>query len=412
MTTLPPAGTPWPELQAQLQEAGRDDVDWRNGRVPMFIHYAGDDVLEVAKQAYLMYFSENGLGLRAFKSLGRFESEVVQMGLGLLHGDANTRGAMTTGGTESIFLAVKAARDITLQQRPGITRPQMVLPVSAHPAFDKAAHFMGLSVVRTPLQADFRADPQAMAEAITPDTVLLVGSVPAYPHGVVDPIPEIAALAQARGLWMHVDACVGGYFAPFARQLGVALPEWDFAVPGVTSISADLHKYGYAAKGASTLFFRDAATFAGMGWAFDNWPRGPYFTHTLVGTRAGGAIAAAWAVMKYLGVEGYQRITQRVLATRRGLSEGAAALGLPTFGDPQLCILAYGSPDHDMAAIGARLAARGWVPGFSKEPPGLHHMLNLTHEPVQGRYLADLSDAIDEARRQGGPRQAVQARYS
>lgn len=412
MTTLPPAGTPWPDLQAQLQEAGRDDVDWRNGRVPMFIHYAGDDVLEVAKQAYLMYFSENGLGLRAFKSLGRFESEVVQMGLGLLHGDAGTRGAMTTGGTESIFLAVKAARDITLQQRPGITRPQMVLPVSAHPAFDKAAHFMGLSVVRTPLQADFSADPQALAEAITPDTVLLVGSVPAYPHGVVDPIPEIAALAQARGIWMHVDACVGGYFAPFARQLGVALPEWDFAVPGVTSISADLHKYGYAAKGASTLFFRDAASFAGMGWAFDNWPRGPYFTHTLVGTRAGGAIAAAWAVMKYLGVDGYQRITQRVLATRQALGDGAAALGLPTFGDPRLCILAYGSPEHDIAAIGARLAARGWVPGFSKEPPGLHHMLNLTHEPVTGRYLADLSDAIDEARRAGGPRQAVAARYS
>ncbi|MEN9627849.1 MAG: hypothetical protein RJA10_1076 [Pseudomonadota bacterium] len=412
MTTLPLAGTPWPELQAQLQDAGRDDVDWRNGRVPMFIHYAGDDVLEVAKQAYLMYFSENGLGLRAFKSLGRFESEVVQMGLGLLHGDAGTRGAMTTGGTESIFLAVKAARDITLQRRPGITRPQMVLPVSAHPAFDKAAHFMGLSVVRTPLQADFRADPQAMAEAVTPDTVLMVGSVPAYPHGVVDPIPEIAAVAQARGIWMHVDACVGGYFAPFARQLGVDLPDWDFAVPGVISISADLHKYGYAAKGASTLFFRDAASFAGMGWAFDNWPRGPYFTHTLVGTRAGGAIAAAWAVMKYLGVDGYQRITQRVLATRQALAEGAAALGLPTFGDPRLCILAYGSPEHDIAAIGARLAARGWVPGFSKEPPGLHHMLNLTHEPVTSRFLADLSDAIDEARRAGGPRQAVAARYS
>jgi sphinganine-1-phosphate aldolase len=411
MTMLSQQGTPWPELQTQLQDAGKNDVDWRNGRVPMFIHYAGDDVLDVAKQAYLMYFSENGLGLRAFKSLAKFESEVVAMGLGLLHGDAGTRGAMTTGGTESIFLAVKAARDLALQQRPRIGRPQMVLAASAHPAFDKAAHFMGLTTVRTPLQADFRADPEAMAAAITPDTVMLVGSVPAYPHGVVDPIAEIAAVAQARGLWMHVDACVGGYFAPFARMLGVPIPDWDFAVPGVTSISADLHKYGYAAKGASTLFFRDAASFAGMGWSFDNWPRGQYFTHTLVGTRAGGAIAAAWAVMKYLGVDGYQRITQRVLATRAAMSEGAAGLGLPTFGDPQLCILAFGSPEHDMGGIAAGLNARGWVPGLSKEPPGIHHMLNLTHEPVLGRYLSDLSDAIDEARMAGGPRVAVQARY-
>lgn len=410
MTTLPQSGTPWPELKAQLQEAGRNDVDWRNGRVPMFIHYAGDDVLEVAKQAYLMYFSENGLGLRAFKSLASFESEVVAMGLGLLHGDAATRGAMTTGGTESIFLAVKAARDLTLARRPGIGRPQMVLAASAHPAFDKAAHFMGLQTVRTPLQADFRADPAAMAAAITPDTVMLVGSVPAYPHGVVDPIGDIAAIAAQRGLWMHVDACVGGYFAPFARKLGVPILDWDFAVPGVTSISADLHKYGYAAKGASTLFFRDAESFAGMGWSFDNWPRGQYFTNTLVGTRAGGAIAAAWAVMKYLGEDGYLRITGRVLATRRALQEGAAALGLPTLGDPQLCILAYGSPDHDIAAIGAGLNARGWVAGHTKEPPGIHHMLNLTHEPVVGRYLDDLDAAMREAptRASGAP---VTARY-
>lgn len=394
MNTLPPQGTPWPELKAQLQEAGKNDVDWRNGRVPMFIHYAGDDVLDVAKQAYLMYFSENGLGLRAFPSLARFESEVVEMGLGLLHGGAGSRGAMTTGGTESIFLAVKAARD--LAQKRGSVRgtPRIVMACSAHPALDKAAHFMGLQTVRTPLQADFRADPAAIAEAITPDTVMVVGSVPAFPHGVVDPISELAAVASSRGIWMHVDACVGGYFAPFAKQLGVAIPDWDFAVPGVTSISADLHKYGYTAKGASTLFFRDAESFAGMGWSFDNWPRGQYFTHTLVGTRPGGAIAAAWAVMKYLGEAGYQRVTQRILATRQALQDGAASLGLPAYGDPQLSIIAYGSREVDIAAIGARMTARGWTVGHVTEPPGFHQMLNLTHEPAVGRYLDDLATAM------------------
>ncbi len=412
MTTLNRQGTPWPELQAQMLDAAKDDVDWRNGRVPMFIHYAGDDVLEVAKKAYLMYFSENGLGLRAFRSLAGFETEVVQMGLGLLHGNADARGAMTTGGTESIFLAVKAARDLAQARDPRSGRPQIVMARSAHPAFDKAAHFMGLDIVRTPLQADYRADPAAMAEAITPQTVMVVGSVPAYPHGVIDPIGELAALAQSRGLWMHVDACVGGYFAPFAKQLGANVPDWDFAVPGVTSISADLHKYGYAAKGASTLFFSDAESFAGMGWSFDNWPRGQYFTHTLVGTRAGGAIAAAWAVMKYLGEDGYLRITERVLATRRALQHGAAELGLPTLGDPQLSILAYGCPDHDVPAVSRAMTARGWVMGHVTEPPGIHHMLNLTHEPVVGRYLADLSDALAGARlSRNGATEALEARY-
>ncbi|WP_326543975.1 pyridoxal phosphate-dependent decarboxylase family protein [Pseudorhodoferax sp.] len=410
MKRLPEHGTPWPELQAELREAGRDDVDWRGGRVPMFIHYAGEDVLDVAKAAYMMYFSENGLGLRAFGSLDRFETEVVQMGLALLNGDDRTRGAMTTGGTESIFLAVKAARDQALARDRHITRPQIVMARSAHPAFDKAAHFMGLEAVRTPLAADFRADPEALAAAVTPDTVMLVGSAPAFPHGVVDPIPQIAAVARERGLWLHVDACVGGYIAPFARQLGATFDDWDFSVPGVTSISADLHKYGYAAKGASTLFFRDAKAFGSMGWAFDGWPRGPYFTHTLVGTRGGGAIASAWAVMKYLGAAGYRRITQRVLDTRVALQKGAAELGLQTMGDPQLSILAYGSPAHDFARIGGGLMKRGWIPGLVTGPDGLHHMLNLTHEPVVGTYLADLAAAMDDAGK-GRTTVAAQARY-
>lgn len=396
--SLPEQGCTWPELEAELQEAKRHDVDWRNGRVPMFIHHAGDEVLEVSRRAYDLYFSENGLGLRAFRSLARFESEVVAMGLSLLHGGEQQRGAMTTGGTESIFLAVKAARDhAQARQRDGAV-PRIVLARSAHPAFDKAAHFMGLEVVRTPLAADFRADPQAIEDAVNDATVMVVGSVPAFPHGVVDPLPELSSLAERRGLWLHVDACVGGYLAPFARQLGEPIPDWDFALPGVSSISADLHKYGYSAKGASTLFFRDAERFAHMGWAFDAWPRGGYFTHTLVGTRAGGAIASAWAVMRHLGHEGYRRITRRVLDTRQALQDGAARLGLATYGDPRLAILAYGAPGHDFGAVAAAMGRRGWVAGQVRDPDGLHHMLNLTHEPVVDRYLADLAAALDEAR--------------
>ncbi|MBS0449273.1 MAG: aspartate aminotransferase family protein [Proteobacteria bacterium] len=413
MTTphpLPIQGTPWPELERELADAAKNDVAWRRGRAPMFIHYAGDDVLDVAKQAYEMYFSENGLGLRAFGSLQKFESEVVAMGLDLLHGGDGTRGAMTTGGTESIMLAVKAARDHAREQRgidPGSAR--IVLPYSAHPAFDKAAHFLGLTTVRIPLRADFTADPVAMAAAITPDTVLMVGSAPAYPHGVMDPIGEIAGAASAHGIWMHVDACVGGYIAPFAQKLGLPVAPFDFAVPGVTSISADLHKYGYAAKGASTLFFRDAEHFRHMGYAFDRWPRGQYYTHTLVGTRAGGAIAAAWAVMRYLGEAGYLRITERILATRRALEAGLAPLGLHALGRPELSILAYGSPAHDIAALSRGLMTRGWLVGNVTAPPGIHMMLNLTHEPVVGEYVRDVAAALADAPAAGA--EPVIARY-
>jgi sphinganine-1-phosphate aldolase len=398
---LAKAGTPWPELERQLKVAGEHDVAWRRGRAPAFIHFAGDDVLDVAKRAYLMYFSENGLGLRAFGSLAKFESEVVAMGLALLHGGADARGAMTTGGTESIFLAVKAARDRATAAGRGSGQLNIVLALSAHPAFDKAAHFLGLKTVRTPLAADFRADPQAIAAAITSNTVMVVASAPAYPHGVMDPIATIATAAAERGVWMHVDACVGGYIAPFARALGAPIEPFDFAVPGVISISADLHKYGYAAKGASTLFFADAASFAGMSYSFDNWPRGQYLTNTLVGTRAGGAIAAAWAVMNYLGEEGYLRVTRRVLDTRKAYERGVEGLGFRTLGRPELSILAFGSPSHDIAAIGRAMGRRGWLTGHVRNPPGLHLMLNLTHEPVVGEYLADLAASLQEAGRTG-----------
>ncbi len=397
MHRLPEKGIAWEALERQMQAAKAKDVDWVHGRAAVYIHYAGEDVLEVAKKAYLMFFSENGLGLRAFHSLATFEREVVGMGLSLLNGGNDGRGAMTTGGTESIFLAVKAARDWAHRTRPVAGTPEILLARTAHPAFDKAAHFLGLGTVRVPVGRDFTADVAAMRRAVTPRTVMVVGSAPAYPHGVVDPITDLAALAADANLWMHVDACVGGYIAPFAKQLGAPIADFDFAVPGVTSISADLHKYGYTAKGASTLFFRDADAFGFMAYDFDNWPRGRYLTNTLVGTRAGGAIAAAWAVMNYLGEAGYLRVTERILATRRAYEDGLIRLGLKVWGRPELGILAYGSERHDIQAIGERLASKGWLVGYLTEPMGIHLMLNLTHEPVVDAYLADVAWAMETA---------------
>src|ERR1700722_224922 len=227
---LPRQGTPWNELRDALARARANDVDWRNGRIGVYIHYAGEDVLDVAKQAYLAFFSENGLGPKAFPSLARFEREVIAMTLGLLHGGAGARGAMTTGGTESIFLAVKSARDRARERGVRQGTPEIVAPQTAHPAFDKAAHFLGLTVKRVAVGSDFRADPAAMEAAIGPETIMLVVSEPAFPHGVIDPIRELAAVALRRELWMHVDACVGGFIAPFAKKCGAPIADFDFGV--------------------------------------------------------------------------------------------------------------------------------------------------------------------------------------
>ena len=394
---MPTSGQPWSVLQEQLIELKHRDVDWQRGRAAVFVHYAGHEALDVAKKAYALYFSENGLGKRAFPSLDKLERDVVDMGLALLQGGPKADGFMTTGGTESIFMAVKAARDLFRETHGPDGVAQIVLPVSAHPAFDKAAHFLGLKTIRTPLNDDFCADPKAMEKALTDNTAMIVGSAPAYPHGVIDPIEKIASLASRHKIWMHVDACVGGYFAPFVRMLGHNLPAFDFSVAGVSSISADLHKYGYAAKGASTLFFADKSLATYAEYSFENWPRGTYHTQTLVGTRPGGAIAAAWAVMHHLGIEGYMRVAREIILCRQALEHGLQSMGLSIWGKPMLSIMAWGSESLDIAQIGQGLSQRGWLVGYLNQPPGIHLMLNATHLDRVNEYLNDVQASLQEA---------------
>lgn len=395
---LPIEGLSRTHLREALEAAREKDVDWRNGRVGMYIHYAGEDVLEVAKEAYVAYFSENGLGPRAFPSLAKFEDDIVAMSLELLHGGPDARGAMTVGGTESILLAMKSARDRARARGHAAGTAEVIAANSAHPAFDKATHLLGMKVTRIPVDKDYKADVAAMEAAIGADTIMLVGSAPAFPHGVIDPIPELGAVAQRKALWLHVDACVGGFSAPFARMLGADIPEFDFAVAGVTSMSADLHKYGFTAKGASCVLFASAEDFAFLPYAFSNWQRGAYATKTFVGTRAGGAIAAAWAVMQYLGVEGYKDKTRRILATRQRLADAATKLGLQIWGDPQLGIVSFGSDDVDMFAVAEQMEKRGWMVGRLSEPRGLHMMLNLTHEPVVEDFARCLAQSLRDVR--------------
>jgi glutamate/tyrosine decarboxylase-like PLP-dependent enzyme len=408
--SLPEQGSDWETLREQMLELGKDDVDWRRGRTAVYVFNPGEDVLRVAKDAYGLYQSENGLGPAAFPSLERMESDVVDMGLSLLNAPEGACGDMTSGGSESIFLAVKTCRDAARAAGRDTSDGEIVVARSAHPAFDKAAHFLGLRVVRVPVGEDLCADVQAMSAAATDRTLMLVGSAPCYPYGLVDPIPELSQLAVERDLWLHVDACVGGYFAPFARMNGVELPEFDFALPGVRSISADLHKYGYAAKGASTIFHRSAEQREHQLFVFDDWPSGGMTTPTAAGTRPGGAIASAWAVLHYLGVEGYREKTKAVCDTRERLVTGLAELGFAPLGDPKLALLAFASQELDAFAIWGAMLERGWFTGLTTEPRSVHMMLSPAHRDFADEYLADLAKAADAVR--AGAKGPDEARYS
>jgi sphinganine-1-phosphate aldolase len=396
MPSLPETGESWDRLKARMEAMAARDVKWRDGRAAVYVFNAGEDVGAVKRAAYAMFSEENGLGPGAFPSLAQMERDVVAFGLALLQAPEGADGQMTSGGSESIFMAMKAARD-RARKAGKDGRLNIVLPRSAHPAFDKAAHVMEVEVRRTPLN-DWLADPAAIDAAADGRTMMIVGSAPCFPYGLIDPIAALGALAEKRGLWLHVDACVGGYIAPFVRMNGAALPAFDFAVPGVSSISADLHKYGYCSKGASTVFFRTAGLRDFMGFDLDVWPAGRMRTPTLAGTRPGGAIAAAWAVTRFLGVDGYRAKQKRVADTRAMIAAGAVALGYRVLGTPQLGIMAFTREDLSCFAVLKAMYERGWVTSAITEPEGLHLMLSPVHAEVADTYLADLATCTGAAR--------------
>ncbi len=407
---LPETGTGWPELKARMLDYASGDVRWRDGKTAVYVFNAGPEIEQVQKEAYALFMSENGLGPLAFPSLKRMEDEVTGFGLSLLHGPEDAMGTITSGGTDSIAMAMKAARDHSRKERGIRGGLNIVLPRSAHPAFDKAAALMEIEVRRTPLK-DYLADPAAIAAAVDDATMMIVGSAPNFPYGLIDPIAALSDLAIGRNLWLHVDACVGGYIAPFVCMNGGDVPPFDFELPGVRSISADLHKYGYCAKGASTVFFRSAALQRFMTFDFKDWPGGRMVTPTLAGTRPGGAIAAAWAVMNFLGVEGYRAKQKLVTQARARIEAGVKALGFSVFGRPQLGIVSFGRGDVNGLAVWSKLRERGWFTGLTTEPQGLHLMLSPIHAGIADAYLADLAWASETA--QGAaPTTAKEARYS
>lgn len=399
MLSLPEQGSPADNILNQLDELQQDDADWQNGRTFSLVFDPGKEALELAKKAYSQYFSTNALNLSVFPSLRKMEQECVAMTASLLNGDSKTAGNITSGGTESILLAVKTARDYAAKKR-GVTQPECVLPLSAHPAFDKAGKYFGVKMIYAPVDKDYRVDMKAMEALVSDNTVLLVGSAVQYAQGVIDPIEAIALLAKQNKLLCHVDACIGGFMLPFAERLGANVTPWDFRVDGVTSISCDLHKYAYASKGASVVMYNSAELRRFQFHVYTDWPGGIYASPTMAGTRPGGAIAASWAVMNHLGYNGYLEIAERVMESTAVITAGINAIPeLEVLGDPPMSLLAFVSNGLNIYAIADELQLRGWHLDRHQNPNSLHLTVSQGHSGKEQEFLADLEAAVAEVRK-------------
>ncbi len=391
---LPAKGIEREELLRTLTSRKNNDANWRQGRSWSLVYYAGDEHTAFLAEVARLFFSENALSPRAFPSLRSLEIEVVAMLIGLLGGGERTVGAMTSGGTESILMAVKAHRDKARSEKPRLAYPEMVVPTTAHPAFLKAASYFDVKAIPVPVGKDFKADSAAMARACNERTILMVASAPSFPQGVLDPIEELSDVACRNGIGLHIDACLGGFFLPFLAKLGYPVPAYDFAVPGVTSISVDLHKYGYAAKGASAILYRNRELLGHQIFVCTDWPGGLYISPNAAGTRSGGPIAAAWATMMSLGEQGYLRLVRETMSLTSTLRAGIEAIpGLYIVGQPIMSVMAIGSEDSCIFAMGDLMEEKGWTLDRQNNPDSLHLVVTPNHRQSINAFLHDLGEA-------------------
>jgi glutamate/tyrosine decarboxylase-like PLP-dependent enzyme len=392
------------ELLAELAARKSGDVPWTDGRTFAYVYDAGPEAMQLLKDAYSMYLVENGLDPTSFPSCRDLERDIIGMAIDLMRGGSAARGSFTSGGTESILLSVKAARDWARVERPAVTMPQLLLPETAHPAFFKACAYFDVQPVVVPVvPGRFVADPAAMEQAITGRTIMMVGSAPSYAHGVVDPIPELAAVAQRHGLLLHVDCCVGGMYLPWVRRLGAPLPEFDFGVPGVTQLSMDFHKWGYAAKGASAVLYRDERVWQHQIFAWSGWTGYTVVNPTIQSTKSGGPLAACWATLQYFGADGYLRLVRSTQDAARKLRDAVAGIdGVYVLGDPPGNLLALAARDFDIFGLADLMRRRGWYIqpqfGSGNSPANVHFSIGASNVPQMDALIADLRECVAQLR--------------
>ncbi len=393
---IPPEGINPDVLLEKLEKNKLDDVDWKHGRSWSLVYYAGDQHTEFLKKVYGLYFSENGAGPTLFPSLRKMEAEVVAMVSDLLGGDSSTCGTMTSGGTESILLAIKAYRDWAREHRTEIRYPEILVPESAHPAFLKAAQYFGVEAIPIPLNGEFEVDCASLKDCITDNTICMVASAPSFAQGIIDPISELGTIAQEHGIGLHVDACLGGFLLPFLKKLGYSVPHIGFQVLGVSSMSVDLHKNGYAAKGASAVIYKNFELRRYQFFVSSDWPGGIQASPTMMGTRPGGAIAAAWAAIMVLGEKGYLELAQCTIDTTKKLMDGI--IGMPELqilGKPKMSVFSFISHTINIFALGDRIDSKGWRVNRMNCPPSLHVVVTPNHKAVVDEFLVDIGNALE-----------------
>jgi glutamate/tyrosine decarboxylase-like PLP-dependent enzyme len=399
-TQLPAAGRDYAAILGELEMLKeREEVRWQDGFVSGAVYHGDADHIAFLNRVYALHSQSNPLHADVWPSATRCEAEIVAMTAHTLGGARVACGTVTSGGTESILLAMKTYRDYARDRR-RITRPEMVVPVTAHAAFDKAAHYFGIRIRRVPVGPDYRADLPAVRRAISRNTIVVVGSAPGFPHGVIDPIGELAELAQAAGAGCHVDACLGGFVLPWAERLGYPVPPFDFRLPGVTSMSVDTHKYGYAPKGTSVVLYRSRELRRYQYFTATEWPGGLYFSPTIAGSRPGALSVACWAALLSLGEQGYLEATRRILATAGVIRRGITAIPeLHVLGDP-MWVIAFASPSLDIYRVLDVMSARGWNLNGLHHPPALHLCITLRHTRpgVAERFLNDLRAAVEHVK--------------
>lgn len=378
------------------------DLDPGSKRMFGHVYDTGlEEVKEAARRAFLMFLDKTMLDFTVYPSVLELEREVVGMSASLVGGGDGVVGAFTYGGTESIMLAVKAARDY--YKRVG-EELKLVLPVTGHPAFVKAADYLGVDLVKVPVDPDsFKVDVEAVKREVDKSAVMIVGSAPNYPMGVIDDISALSDIAVDKGAWLHVDACIGGFLLPFLREVGDEIPRFGFELPGVSSLSMDLHKYGYAPRGASVILYRGEDYRLNQIFVHSKWPGYPIVNMAVLSTRSAGPLAASWLVLKSLGWEGYRRLAEKVLRVRRRITGALSSMGFEVLGDPRGGIVAFATGRVAPTALAIAMGRRGWYiqvqPGSRKLglPKSIHLTLSPAHSEIIDDFIRDLEEASREA---------------
>lgn len=406
--TLPSRGiAPSEILQLMKVETAKENVVWQTGRVSGSVYHGEQAHQELLNTAFGLYSIANPLHPDIWPSCMKFEAEVISMTTSLVNDDgrvATVCGSTTSGGTESIILAIKAHRDYYCKMY-SIQEPELVCCTSAHAAVDKACDLMNIKLIKVPMdeRKNYKADVAAMRAAVGPNTIMLYASAPSYPQGVIDDIEELSALASKQQIGLHVDCCLGGFVLPFMRKLGYPVPPFDFALPGVTSMSLDTHKYGYALKGASVVLYRTKELRHAQYFCYSDWTGGMYTTPTIAGSRSGGLIAQCWASMVAMGEEGYLRHTKDIVETTKLISDGLREIkGLKQLGNAEAMIVCFSSTKEEeglnIYSVADKMSKKGWSLNALQHPACVHLCITVRHVGKHAVFLSDLADSVQAVR--------------